>query len=77
MKVDKVFVSGARGVINPVVEAFQVPALRKVREGRGTHFIADASKTKELGGQRGQGLHSTYIRSIHQTRKIATMAPAM
>ena len=21
--------------------------------------------------------HSTYIRSIHQTRKIATMAPAM
>jgi hypothetical protein len=23
------------------------------------------------------GIHSTYIRSIHQTRSIATMAPAM
>lgn len=35
--------------VNSVVLAFVVPALRKVREGRGTHFIADAGDIKSLG----------------------------
>ena len=32
-----------------VTAAFVVPALRKVREERGTHFIADAGEIKSLG----------------------------
>jgi hypothetical protein len=33
----------------PVAYAFAVPALRKEREGRGTHCVADASEIKSLG----------------------------
>ena len=34
---------------NPVAHAFQVPALCKVRKGRGTHFVFGASEVKSLG----------------------------
>ncbi len=33
---------------NPVAHAFQVPALCKVRKGRGTHFVFGASEVKSL-----------------------------
>ena len=33
----------------PIAHAFVVPALRKVREGRGTPFIAKANELKSLG----------------------------
>jgi hypothetical protein len=33
----------------PLAPAFPTPALRKEREGRGTHFVADASEIKSLG----------------------------
>jgi hypothetical protein len=36
-------------VISPVVQAFPTPALRKEREGRGTHFAGDANEIKSLG----------------------------
>jgi len=36
-------------VINPLVQAFPFPALRKEREERGTHFIADASENQKPG----------------------------
>jgi hypothetical protein len=31
------------------MQAFVVPALRKKREGRGTHCVGDASEIKSLG----------------------------
>ena len=34
---------------NPVAHAFQVPALCKVRKGRGTHYVVGASEVKNLG----------------------------
>src|SRR4249919_872857 len=34
---------------NPVAHAFQVPALCKVRKGRGTHCVYGASEVKSLG----------------------------
>ena len=34
---------------NPVAHAFQVPALCKVRKGRGTHYVFGASEVKSLG----------------------------
>jgi len=34
---------------NPVVHAFQVPALCKVRKGRGTHYVLGTSEVKSLG----------------------------
>ena len=34
---------------NPVAHAFQVPALCKVRKGRGTHYLFGASAVKSLG----------------------------
>jgi hypothetical protein len=33
-----------------------VPTLRKVREGQGTHLVADASKIKSMGHPRQQGI---------------------
>ena len=41
---------------NPVAHAFQVPALCKVRKGRGTHYVFGASEVKSLG-------HSPIFRS--------------
>jgi hypothetical protein len=35
--------------INPHAQAFPCPALRKKREGRGTHSVGDASEIKSLG----------------------------
>ncbi len=34
---------------NPVTHAFQIPALCKVRKGRGTHYVFCASEVKNLG----------------------------
>ena len=34
------------GGVKAVTPAASVPALRKVREGRGTHFIGDSSEIK-------------------------------
>ena len=34
---------------NQVAHAFQVPALCKVRKGRGTHYVFGASEVKSLG----------------------------
>ena len=34
---------------NPVTHAFQIPALCKVRKGRGTHCVFGASEVKSLG----------------------------
>ena len=34
---------------NPVAHAFQIPALCKVRKGRGTHYVFGASEVKSLG----------------------------
>ena len=34
---------------NPVAHAFQIPALCKVRKGRGTHYVSGASEVKSLG----------------------------
>ena len=34
---------------NPVTHAFQIPALCKVRKGRGTHYVFGASEVKSLG----------------------------
>ena len=42
------FVSGSGGVAVQR-SAFVVPALRKEREGRGTHFVGDISEVKNLG----------------------------
>jgi len=35
--------------INRHAQAFPCPALRKEREGRGTHSVGDASEIKSLG----------------------------
>jgi len=35
-------------VIDPLVEAFPIPALRKEREGRGTHSVADVGEIESL-----------------------------
>src|SRR5260370_8136469 len=35
--------------INPHAQAFPCPALRKEREGRGTHYVADGGEVKSLG----------------------------
>jgi len=42
---DTIFLS----LLNSVAYAGVVPALRKVREERGTHFILDTSEIKSLG----------------------------
>ena len=34
---------------NPVAHAFQVPALCKLRKGRGTRYVLGASEVKRLG----------------------------
>ncbi len=34
---------------NQIAHAFQVPALCKVRKGRGTHYLFGASEIKSLG----------------------------
>ena len=34
---------------NPVAHAFHVPALCKVRKGRGTHYVFGSSEVKSLG----------------------------
>ena len=34
---------------NPVAHVFQVPALCKVRKGRGTHYVFGASEVTSLG----------------------------
>jgi hypothetical protein len=36
-------------VIDPLALAVPTPALRKVREGRGTRFVGDANEIKSLG----------------------------
>jgi hypothetical protein len=36
-------------MINPIVQAFPTPALRKKREGRGTHCGGDAKEITSLG----------------------------
>ena len=33
---------------DPLVQAFPTPALRKVREGRGTHFVGDTGEIRSL-----------------------------
>ena len=48
------FVSGSGGVAVQR-SAFVVPALRKEREGRGTHFVGDISEIKNLGHPPGLG----------------------
>jgi hypothetical protein len=35
-------------VTNPIAQALPTPALRKVREGRGTHFVGEGRKIKSL-----------------------------
>ena len=42
---DEDFVPDSSGVAAPL-QAFVVPALRKEREGRGTHFVGDASRSR-------------------------------
>ncbi len=42
-------VASSGGVIDPVAQAVPTPALRKVREGRGTRFVGDANEIKRLG----------------------------
>ena len=37
------------GVLKRSAQAFSTPALRKVREGRGTRCLGDASEVKSLG----------------------------
>ena len=44
----KDFVAESSGVTSPL-RTFVVPALRKVREGRGTHRIADINEIKRPG----------------------------
>ncbi len=39
---------------NSVAHAFQVPALCKVRKGRGTHFVFGASEVKRLATRPGR-----------------------
>jgi hypothetical protein len=46
MRAGKDFVSSFCRVIEAMVQAFVVPALRKLREERGTRFVGDASKIK-------------------------------
>ena len=38
--------------VEPPAQAFPTPALRKEREGRGTHYVADAGEIKSLGTRR-------------------------
>jgi len=38
-----------RVVSNLLAQALPTPALRKVREGRGTHCVGDAGEIKSLG----------------------------
>jgi hypothetical protein len=45
------FVPGSGGVAAQV-QAFVVPALRKVREGRGTHRVGGGEEVKSLGHPR-------------------------
>ena len=47
----KDFVPESGGVAWPL-QAFVVPALRKVREGRGTPLVGDASEVKSMGRPR-------------------------
>ena len=46
-------VASSGGVIDPVAQAVPTPALRKVREGRGTRFVGDANEIKRLGHPAG------------------------
>jgi len=42
------FISRSRGVAAQL-QAFDVPALRKHREGRGTHFVGDDRRDQKPG----------------------------
>ena len=44
--------TAARERVEPPAQAFPTPALRKEREGRGTHYVADAGEIKSLGTRR-------------------------
>jgi hypothetical protein len=47
--------------INKLVPAFPTPALRREREGRGTHCVADASEIKSLGHPASMEMEHTEI----------------
>jgi hypothetical protein len=50
------FVPGSCGVASQL-QALVIPVLRKVREGRGIHCVADASEIKSLGHPLAGYLH--------------------
>ena len=43
---------------SPIAHAFHVPALCKVRKGRGTHYVVGASEVKSLGHLLAKGTKS-------------------
>jgi len=49
MKVGRRFLFRHRQRERRLTPAFPIPALRKVREGRGTRRVGDASEIKNLG----------------------------
>jgi len=49
---DSVRLAAAMGRVASQPSEFVVPALRKVREGQGTHLLDDASEIKNLGHRR-------------------------
>ena len=56
-------------MIDPLALAFPTPAIRKRREGRGTHCVGDASEIKSLG----------YLPRFHRNSTLvpSTLVPSM
>src|SRR6478609_6576274 len=58
---------------NPVAHAFQVPALCKVRKGRGTHFVFLASEVKSLDHPLNVGAYLSVpkiVQTVWQRQKV-------
>ena len=53
---------------SPVAHAFQVPALCKVRKGRGTHYVFGASEVKSLGPPGTRAFSAATAESVIDTR---------
>ena len=70
-------------MIDPVAQAFPTPALRKVREGRGTRRVGDANEIKSLGHppdlghppRSGAPGRPPFFRPLKTTLQVASSLP--
>lgn len=64
--------TGREGIRTEPQQAFVVPALRKQREERGTHWIGGASEIKS----RGTGLYFSHDQSLCFSHRATAFKPA-